>query len=87
MVWHILWPVIFVRPFLLNADICFDSADRKCKHIKVAEATGGQILAYQISVFPIDLDQLLKHITAHGQLSLHEYFHQGLIYARFPLSI
>ena len=33
---------------------------RKCKRIKVAEATCSQILAYQLSVFPGYVDQLPK---------------------------
>ena len=37
---------------------------RKCKLIKVAETTCGQILAYQISEFPIDGDQSSKYFAA-----------------------
>ena len=33
----------------------------ECKHIKVAQAKGGQILPYQISVFPVDVDKLSKY--------------------------
>ena len=55
---------------------------REAKHIKVGQATCGQILAYGISVFPADVTSFTQILcgTCHRLFSMHNYFHQGLIY-------
>ena len=50
-----------VEPYTWGKAFCTLTWFRKSKHIKVAQAICGQILAYQISVSPVDVDQLPKY--------------------------
>ena len=57
--------------------------ERESRHIKVAQAICGQILAYQMSDISVDKDSSPKYkfSTDHGPLSLQNYLYQNLIQA------
>ena len=69
---------------------------KRCKHIKVVQAICGQILAYQISEFPIDVDQLPKYgearvtqpiVFIRSFLSMAYFFLDSLLRNQQPITV
>ena len=60
---------------------------RESKHIKVARAICCQVVANQISLFPVDIDQLPKYGSARVKVYClcMAIFIKGLYMLRFPL--